>query len=52
MERINTERQPVRALHTLVEGKGSRLRQKKRWIDSFKEDLTEVAVVSRKQETC
>jgi len=42
MEQMNAEKILVTALHMKVEGKRSKSRQRKRWIDNAKEDLTKL----------
>ena len=41
VERMKTDRLPVKALHTTIEGKRSRGRQRKRWIDNLTADIKE-----------
>ena len=41
VERMKTDRLPVKALHAKIEGKRSRGRQRKRWIDNVTADIKE-----------
>ena len=44
VERMSSERLLLKALHTIVEGKRSKGRQRKRWTDNIKEDLTKEGI--------
>ena len=47
---MKTDRLPVKARHTKIEGKQSRERQRKRWIDNVTADIKERGLVGGRKE--